>query len=205
VIAKGALGQARSTACKLVVAAALLVGCGPVASDEEEGAPHPGGGPDGGTPALADDGTGFIAFQRDFQAFASWTHFELEATAPVGTGPGLAAVHLAGKRVVYVNQMPAHGQTEFAKGTIIVKTMETGETFARVKRGGGYNKSGARGWEWFELKPVGADWVILWRGITPPTGVCSYGGTMGGACNDCHAGFTNNDFVATSALDLTAF
>jgi hypothetical protein len=183
--------------------AATLTGCGPVASDEEMRA-RPGGLDGGGPPDPADDGVAFIAFQRDFDGFAAWTHFEIEAAGPVG-GTGLAAVHLAGKREIYVNQMPGHGQTQFAKRTIIVKAMETGETFARVKRGGGYNKSGALGWEWFELKLVDGTWVILWRGITPPTGVCSYGGTMGGVCNDCHGAFTNNDFVASSVLDLTSF
>jgi hypothetical protein len=196
-------GNARAAARRLAVSAALLVGCGPVASDEEN---QPNRGVDGGLMQdPSDDGTAFIAFQRDFQSFATWPHYEIDAPLALGGGPGIAAVHLAGKRVLYVNQLPGHGQTHFAKGTIIVKTMETGETFARAKRGGGYNKSGAQGWEWFELKQVGADWLILWRGITPPNGLCSYGGTMGGVCNDCHTGFSNNDYVAASALDLAAF
>src|SRR6185295_19475372 len=99
-----------------------LAACGPVASDEEM---RPGaGGMDGGAmPDPTDDGVAFIAFQRDFEGFAAWTHFEIAGAGAVG-GAGIAAVHLAGNRQIYVNHMPAHGQTQFAKGTIIVKTME---------------------------------------------------------------------------------
>ena len=142
----------------------------------------------------------FVPFQRDFQGFTSWTHFELASEAPVGDGNA----HRAGKRVVYINRMPAHGLSSFPAGTIIIKTMQTGEVFARVKRGGDYNRNGAFGWEWFELTASGADWVIAWRGITPPVGFC-YGGIVGGACNDCHRAFAGNDFVATAVLDLSRF
>jgi hypothetical protein len=117
---------------------------------------------------------------------------------------GEGAIHRSGKRTVYINQLPPTGATSFDTGTIIVKTMQSGEVFARVKRGGDYNKNGNLGWEWFELKQVDAAWVIVWRGITPPAGFC-YGGIVGGACNDCHRVFAHNDFVATAALDLTKF
>jgi hypothetical protein len=187
---------ARKIAGSLCAAAAVLVAaCGPVASEQEGSAPGPGG--DAGVPA--DEPGAFIAFQRDFQAFASWTRFDLVSDTPAGTGN----VHTAGKRTVYINQPPAAGARSFANGTIIVKTMETGETFARVKRGAGYNKLGARGWEWFELKAVEGEWVIIWRGIAPPAGLCSYGGIEGGACNTCHQVFVDNDYVATSALALS--
>jgi hypothetical protein len=140
----------------------------------------------------------FIAFQRDFQGYASWPQFELPVQAPIGDG----TIHGNGKRVVYINRMPAPGAAAFETGTMIVKTMETGEIFGRVKRGGEYNRSGTVGWEWFELQQVGTESVIVWRGITPPAGFC-YGGIVGGACNECHRIFAHNDFVATRALDLS--
>jgi hypothetical protein len=153
---------------------------------------------DGGVaPALIPGEATFIPFQRDFQGFTGWTRFELPSVAQVGDGN----IHTAGKRIIYINRMPDPGSPHFAPGTIIVKTMQTGEVFARVKRGGEYNKNGTRGWEWFELAASGTEWVISWRGITPPVGFC-YGGVVGGACNDCHMAFAHNDYVAASVLDL---
>jgi hypothetical protein len=140
----------------------------------------------------------FIAFQRDFQGYASWPRFELPSNTPIGDG----TIHGNGKRVVYINRMPPAGAAAFETGTMIVKTMESGEIFGRVKRGGEYNRSGNVGWEWFELQQQGADSVIVWRGITPPAGFC-YGGIVGGACNECHRVFAHNDFVATRALQLS--
>lgn len=140
----------------------------------------------------------FVAFQRDFQGFTAWPHFDLVSELAVGEG----AIHRSGKRTVYINRMPAAGAASFDTGSIIIKSMQSGEVFARVKRGGDYNRNGAPGWEWFELKLVDGEWVIAWRGITPPAGFC-YGGIVGGACNDCHRAFAHNDFVATAALDLS--
>jgi hypothetical protein len=161
----------------------LLVSCGPVAEERD-----PGGDPGS-----------FVAFQRDFQGFAGWQRYEIGNFEPVGDG----LVHIAGKRVVYVNQMPVAGKSAFPVGTIVVKTMQTGETFAQVKRGGTYNAKGAVGWEWFELKEVNGEWVILWRGIAPPVGACATTyGASGGACNGCHASFAGNDYIGTSVLDL---
>jgi hypothetical protein len=170
--------------------ALLAAGCGPVASDLE-------GRPDGGAAPGPEEASTFIPFQRDFQSFATWPHVEITGVAVMGN------VHLAGKRTIYINQMPGHGQTAFAPGTLIVKVMETGEIFARAKRGGSYNAQGARGWEWFELKQVDGEWLIIWRGIAPPAGVCAYGAIVGGACNDCHRAFVDNDFVASAAFDLS--
>jgi hypothetical protein len=183
--------------------------CGGETSGEGDGGVMGDGGPatsanglplsDGGVapPASADS---FIAFQRDFQGFTAWNRFELGSHEGVGD----STIHTKGKRTVYVNTLPASGAGSFATGTIIVKTMETGEIFALVKRGGEYNKNGARGWEWFELGPSGSEFVIVWRGITPPAGFC-YGGIVGGACNDCHMAFAGNDFVGAALLDLTKF
>jgi hypothetical protein len=183
----------------LLTTLAALAGCGPVATEEEMGKGGPR--PDGGLAADPDEGTTFIAFQRDFQDFGTWTRYVLTEAPAVGDG----TIHGKGTRTVYVNQLPPAGRHSFPVGTIIVKTMETGETFARVKRGGGYNRNGALGWEWFELKrdEAAAAWTILWRGITPPAGFC-YGGIAGGACNGCHLPFADNDYVAASVLDLAA-
>jgi hypothetical protein len=167
------------------IALLLLSACGPVATEDE-----PGGDPGS-----------FVAFQRDFQGFTAWQRYDIGTEAPVGDG----LVHIAGKRTVYVNQMPVAGKGAFSVGTIVVKTMQSGETFAQVKRGGTYNKSGAVGWEWFELKEVNGEFVILWRGIAPPVGACmtSYGGASGGACNGCHAAFGGNDYIGPNILDLS--
>ena len=192
--------------------AGLIVGlaaaaCGGGASGDGMGdggfsgpATSPNGLPlsDAGPPAPTP--VGDLVFQTAFQDFPNWTHFDLVSDVAIGEG----AIHRSGKRTVYINRLPPSGATSFATGTIIVKTMQSGEVFARVKRGGDYNKNGNLGWEWFELKLVDTTWVIVWRGITPPAGFC-YGGIVGGACNDCHRAFAHNDFVATAALDLTKF
>jgi hypothetical protein len=153
---------------------------------------------DAGPPAPTP--VGGLVFQNAFQDFPNWQHFDLISEIAIGDG----AIHHSGKRTVYINHLPPAGATSFDTGTIIVKTMQSGEVFARVKRGGDYNKNGNLGWEWFELSKVDDTWVIVWRGITPPAGFC-YGGIVGGACNDCHRAFAHNDFVATAALDLTKF
>jgi hypothetical protein len=153
---------------------------------------------DAGMPGPAPTPGSAVLFQRDFQGFTAWPHFDLISEVAIGDG----AIHHSGKRTVYINKMPTSGATSFDTGTIIVKTMQSGEVFARVKRGGDYNKNGNLGWEWFELKDVDGVWAIVWRGITPPAGFC-YGGIVGGACNDCHRAFARNDFVATAALDLS--
>jgi hypothetical protein len=194
-----ARGAARVRGAALV-ALAGLAGCGPIASEMTT----PPGGPsaDGGAspPPLPEDGPPFVAFQRDFQGFEGWPRIELVSEEKVGEG----LVHTAGKRVVHVNNLPPKGRKAVPNGTVIIKTMATGETFVQVKRGGGYNRTGAVGWEWFELKQVNGEWVILWRGIAPPAGACmtNYGGAMGGACNDCHVAFAANDYVGPNVFLL---
>jgi hypothetical protein len=184
----------------LLALAAALAACGPIASQQGDAASAlPPAGDGGRTATLPpDDGTPFIAFQRDFQGFRGWTHFDV-LNAPALGGDG--GVHPAGSRTVYINHLPEPGRTTFATGTVIVKVMETGETLAMVKRGGAYNVQGARGWEWFELKLDGTEWVIQWRGITPPVGFC-YAGIAGGACNTCHLGFAANDYIGSAPLQL---
>jgi hypothetical protein len=89
------------------------------------------------------------------------------------------------------------------RGLSAVKTMQGGDIFAMAKRGGAYNTRGAVGWEWLELKQLATGLAIVWRGIAPPAGAC-YGAIVGGACNDCHSGAPNNDYVLTPALQLGA-
>lgn len=197
-----------------------LTACGPVASDQmgtDAARPVPEASDGGranlsssdagsttmGTGGLAppdDDSPTFVPFQRDFQGFSTWPRFVIQNKGPVADG----AVHAAGERMVYINQLPGPGHAQFPNKTIIVKTMENGDTFAVVKRGGAYNKTGARGWEWFELKRVDGEWLIVWRGITPPAGE-RYSGIAGGTCNDCHAAFAANDFIGTPGLSLSLF
>ena len=47
------------------------------------------------------------------------------------------------------------------------------DIFAAVKHGGGFNSTGAKNWEWFELAEpngVGGSVTITWRGLGPPPG-----------------------------------
>jgi hypothetical protein len=142
----------------------------------------------------------FIALPRDFRDYAQWTHFTLPPREVVGSP------HLAGESALFINRIPPSGSTAFPIGTIIVKRLaDETQSFAMVKRGGGYNSAGASGWEWFEIKPA-ADGtpVIVWRGITPPAGEM-YHGVSGGECNLCHEAGRANDFVQSEPLLLTGF
>lgn len=143
----------------------------------------------------------FIALERDFQGFESWTKVKLSARPPVGE------THEAGDAHEYVNQVPKAGSRDFPVGTILVKSVSKDakkqDIFAMVKRGGGYNGKGAPGWEWFELRRRPDESVgIVWRGINPPSGE-GYGGDPMGGCNGCHQMATKNDFVLASALTLS--
>jgi hypothetical protein len=158
-------------------------------------------------PEDIDAPTSFIALQRDFAAFESWSSYEL------GTSP--LAGHPPGVRVAFLNRTPAPGAESFPVGTMIVKTAQSGGfedwlVHGMVKRGGAYNARGARGWEWFELKlsreriPV-----IVWRGELPPNGE-RYGCLTGSCedapdCNACHADAIGNDFVKSPMLELRNF
>ncbi len=142
----------------------------------------------------------FIALPRDFLSYARWQSFTVNSpSAP-------AAPHTAGERTIYLNHTPPKGSTEYPVGTIVVKVMkDENQTFAMVKRGGGYNSRGATGWEWFELaEATDGTPAIVWRGITPPAGE-QYQGVAGGACNDCHQRARSNDFVQSEPLQLSRF
>jgi len=152
----------------------------------------------------------FVAFTSDFSGFHSWP--STPGVGPVGAPPPPSAadggVH-TGHLTTYINRQPSHGSTSFPVGTIIVKEPDDAplaerQIFAMVKRGGGYNESGATDWEWFELRNVDEnDVTIVWRGIGPPGGE-AYAATPN-LCNDCHGMARDNDFVWTVGLALSSF
>ena len=165
----------------------------------------------GGVGANSDGGSGelqlFIATESSFEGFDKWQSYSFDSP---GTPDGLT--HVAGHRIVYINKLPAHGATEFAVGTVIVKkiipddgTTTNARTFAMAKRGGDYNSSGAAGWEWLELDPPQtinpAMPNILWRGVAPPAGE-NYSGSPSGTCNDCHSAAKANDYVQSPPLQF---
>lgn len=174
---------------------------------------------DGGKPSPSDDATTgadttgtYLPKPSDFAGFHEWDSFPNDAVAG-------APKHDAtlGPMTVYINKLPEPGSSEFPVGTLIVKeTQEDDVTarrvFARAKRGGKYNASGAVGWEWFELKNNANGTVFQrWRGLGPPppgeedscTG--GYGGDSKGGCNACHMPVRDNDFVWTTGLQLSEF
>jgi hypothetical protein len=139
----------------------------------------------------------FIAFAKDFAGFRSWPSRTTESAVSLGGS------HIAGTRIVYINQLPPAGATAFPVGTLIVKNMQTdGRIFARAKRGGGYNATGAVDWEWFELAENAAgDVAIKWHGFGPPSGEM-YAGDPQGGCNACHVLGKANDYVLSGWLAL---
>jgi len=146
----------------------------------------------------------FLAFDSNFGGFRRWPSFPVPGTSEVDS------VHVMGPRVEYVNYTPPHGSTAFPVGTIIVKETAVGAlpdrtVFAMVKRGGDTNTSGAKDWEWFDLKNVDDTCVtIIWRGVGPPAGE-TYGGDPNASCNSCHLNSKANDFVQSAALQLGNF
>jgi hypothetical protein len=157
--------------------------------------------------SCAVEGDPFIALRRDFVDFQTWERVEL-APQP-STTPGAPPL----RRFVYVNRRPPPGATEFPVGTILVKTVENGamdtwEIHAMVKRGGGYNASGAVGWEYFEFVYENGVFNERWRGSVPNDGR-GYTDEMGAvqnSCNSCHATpeARAGDSVLTPALGLGA-
>lgn len=140
-------------------------------------------------------GDSFLAFSSTFADFRSWT--AIHSDGPVDDGT--ADPETLGGRMLYINEMPPAGTIDYPVGTVIVEARETGamSLFAKVKRGGGYNRGGARDWEWFEI--VENPTTIVWRGLGPPNGE-SYGGDPN-ACNTCHETCgAGHDFVCAAAL-----
>jgi len=177
----------------------------------------------GGGPAAAPEQ--FVAFASDFAGYHDW------ASAPATPAPGLPAVPGDGVSVadasagdagaadggvhhrpltVYWNHAPSSGSATFPVGTIIVKETDEGDptqrqVFAMVKRGANFNASGAVGWEWFELANTTAETVIIkWHGYGPTGTTDTYGGNPH-VCNDCHGLARPNDYVWSSAVQLSGF
>src|SRR4051812_7177993 len=95
-----------------------------------------------GPPDPAAGGETFLAFPSDFKSYRSWESHQLQS-APVE-----GQVHAAGDRTVYLNRRPAAHADAFPVGTLIVKEVPGAQkVFAMAKRGGGYNRGGAEGWE----------------------------------------------------------
>ncbi len=142
-----------------------------------------------------------MAFESDLRKFRDWNRIDV----PKGGAEGIT--HVAGKRSVFINGHPPAGSRTFPVGTILIKEILEGaaeghRVFAMIKRGGGYNMRGARGWEWFELgERSDGSLAIVWRGINAPRGE-EYGGDPQGGCNDCHGMADRNDFVRSPGLRL---
>ena len=184
--------------------AALLVAaaCSTAAATPTSGCPAGAGSPEEADGAPL---TEFVAYESSFNGFQSWS--TAPATAENDAGDGL---HGVGPLEVYWNQAPPHGSTSFPVGTIIVKETEEADptqriVFAMVKRGDGYNATGANGWEWFSLQNNDdCTATILWRGLVAPPGQ-TYANQAIGDCNGCHGLASRNDYVWDSALLLSNF
>jgi hypothetical protein len=157
----------------------------------------------------ADSGV-FVATASSFSGFHSW--YSTPGVGPPGApNPSEATdggVH-AGTMTTYINQKPPSGSTEFPVGTIIVKEennvpLTSRQIFAMVKRGGGYNTSGAVNWQWFELhnNTDGETVTIVWQTI--PIASEPYAANPN-LCNDCHVMAKSNDYVWTVGLSLASF
>jgi hypothetical protein len=144
----------------------------------------------------------FIALQRDFAPFREWTRFYF--------GEGAVLGHPVGKRYGFVKRALQPGESAYAVGDMIVKTVEVvpspsptpfpevipeqeWDLFAMVKRGGNFNAAGAKNWEYFTLRinPDGVP-VIVSRGTDasddPNASGHGYTGATGNIirCNGCH-------------------
>lgn len=152
------------------------------------------------------DGGQFVAESVDFEGFQSWERILIEnPTVPVQAHEGPA--------YVYVNRRPPAGATRFPRGTLLVKTIESGtdprgwSVHAMARRGEPFNPLGSVGWEFFglQLHEDGRP-VILWRNDGSGDGH-DYGGLLPGedterTCNDCHSTAWQDDSVLTPALSL---
>jgi hypothetical protein len=149
----------------------------------------------------------YIALQSDFRNYEDWMKFDTDVVGEHGGTVGLITE--------YLNQLPERGETEFPVGTMIVKTVQPEDgpvpaIHAMVKRGGTFNKTGALGWEYFELqKNDKGTPIIAWRGQKPPTGekyknlLMPDSNMVEADCNGCHE-VSKNDAVLSDALQLDA-
>jgi hypothetical protein len=182
-------------ACSFGCACALACGC-----EARDLATSDAGAGAGGA---VDSAGAFVAEASDFDAFRSWPEVAL------GMGPNPADP--PGPRFGFVKNPPSSGV--YPVGSIVVKAIERTpvaqdwDVLAMVKRGGWFNPSGARDWEYFLLR-VGADEhvAILSRGIVledaTPDGGASYGSTGAIFCDGCHAarGAEAHDYILSPAL-----
>lgn len=105
----------------------------------------------------------------------------------------MLAGHPAGPRTAYVNRPAPAGAREYPTGTMVVEVVtradrpERPEAFAMVKRGGDYNASGAKGWEFFLLL-IARDGTptVVSRGVDPSDGAANEYTGQGFGCNTCH-------------------
>lgn len=165
--------------------------------------------------ASCDGGREYVAFQEDFADYREWPSFD-------ASGGALDPLVDQATRTVYISEWPKSGLDAFAKGTRIVKVVETDPDptlwlmVAMAKRGGDYNAAGSPGWEWFDLDlSTSGTPLIDWRGVEPPFGSgyeCDLGGSdtgdtaaAVGDCNSCHFEAWDNDRVMSPQLDLDLF
>jgi hypothetical protein len=142
---------------------------------------------DGGQTGSGAGGEIFIAEPGDFEPFRAWFSVAL------GNDPNSADP--PGSRIGFLSQHAPAGAHEYAVGTLIVKAIENTPTpdgwdlFAMAKRGGNFDYSGARGWEFFILQ-LAADGSVKIdsRGSTlDPTDMGNaYGGPGVILCSGCH-------------------
>jgi hypothetical protein len=186
----------------LPLAVVVAAGCSSAAATSSSSCPAGNNASEEGDGAAP---TEFVAYASSFDCFHSWS--TAQATAQDDAGDGL---HGIGPLQVYWNQDPPHGSTTFPVGTIIVKETEGADvtqriTFAMVKRGDGFNSTGANGWEWFSLQDnTDGSVAILWQGLVAPPGQ-TYANQAIGDCNGCHGLAASNDYVWDSALQLSNF
>ena len=138
--------------------------------------------------AASDAASLFVAQPGDFAGFRAWP------SVPLGSEPNTADP--PGPRVAFVHGRPPSGASAYPLGAIIVKAIEnstdpTGwDLFAMAKRGGDFDPSGARGWEFFLLRLQADDRVqIVSRGsiLDDPTDAGAAYGSVGAIfCSGCH-------------------
>jgi hypothetical protein len=186
---------------------ATLVVAGGVSSCSSSSASVAVTGKDGGAPAV------YVPYPSDFCGYTAWTTYVEPDAGGDGIIPATSLtdggfIHVGGGRTEYVKFVygpPSHGATEWPVGTLIVKTIPAqSQIFAMAKVGGGYNPNlpdgGPLNWEWLELPTGSCPVDFIWSGAEPPMNQ-SYGGTPQ-ACNQCHSGYPDNDYVASPKILL---
>jgi hypothetical protein len=179
-------------ACRVVAVAVAVtaVGCG---------------GSDAGAQNTSTLDGCFIAYDNQFDGFRSWPSFHYDGKAQGGS---FVVVHTAGPRTEYLKSAPPHRSAAFPLQTTIVKEIGANDPanhsiFAMVKRGCGFNASGATGWEWMELTERDGGASILWRGSGPPAGERYAGDPT--SCNTCHVTCADNDHVCSPVIRLASY